>query len=57
MATKFENEARAMLEQCMTQFQYYADIHNSKDTHEARLKADVNLRFVARIKGLLDGTA
>lgn len=48
---------RQLLEDCATQFRYYADIHDAKGTYEGRKKADANLVWYNKIRKLLDGTA
>lgn len=57
MQTNALSEYRKMLEDCATQFQYYADLHAAKGTWESDKKAEVNRQWVVRIRKLLDGTA
>jgi hypothetical protein len=52
-----DNETRALLEDCATQFQYYTDLHNSNGSYASKLKAKVNQDWVDRIRKHLDGTA
>lgn len=52
-----DKDTRQLLEECATQFQYYADIHGAKDTWSGKVKRDANLAWVTKIRKHLDGTA